>query len=147
MADPIIDPQRFSIVQAQLEDGGRLIAALKVQRWEVLKWAVALNLGLITAWVALRAPPSLVFTGLASGVALGAFVLIPHYNKRATGARRDIEHTFSLIEPVIKYAELGREETRKRYEKVSFFHDDAELLVFTLVLLGTVAAAYLITGR
>jgi hypothetical protein len=143
MPEPIIDPQRFQVIQAQIEDGRRLIATLKVQRWEVLKWAVALNVGLVTAWVALDRPPPFIFTGLALGVALAALLLILHYNKRAVGARKDLNHTFSLLEAVIKPEERRRE---GRPDNKRFFHDGWELLIFTLVLLGTVVVTYTVTA-
>ena len=42
----------FTALHACLEDNRRLIAAGKVQRWEVFKWAVAVIIALTTAAVA-----------------------------------------------------------------------------------------------
>ncbi|HEY7414919.1 MAG TPA: hypothetical protein VH593_06990 [Ktedonobacteraceae bacterium] len=150
MPDPIIDPQRFQVIQAQVEDGRRIIAALKIQRWEVLKWAVALNVGLVTAWIALKTDRTLTFTWLSAGVGVAAAILILHYNKRAAGARIDLDRSLALLKPVITHEELRRRKTfipQGFWDKLRlFFHDGWELLVFSGVLLGTVVVTYFVTG-
>jgi hypothetical protein len=150
MPEPVIDQQRFQVIQARVEDDRRLIAAVKIQRWDVLKWAVALNVGLVTAWVALGKQPSLIFTGLGAVVASAAIVLIFHYNKRAAGARTDLDRALALLAPIIKHEELMNRETFMRkgfYGKLRLlFHDGSELVIFTLVLIVTVAVTYFVTG-
>jgi hypothetical protein len=100
----------------------------------------------VTAWIALKTGPTIVFTGLGAGVALAALILILHYNKRATGARRDIGHVLLLLEPVIKLEERRPADTLKRFKKHSYFHDGWELVIFALVLLGTVVVTYFVTS-
>jgi hypothetical protein len=146
MPEPAIDQQRFQVVHSEIETRHKIIAALKVQRWEVLKWAVALNVGLVTAWVAIGKPPTLIFTILATGVAVGAIILIWHYNERARGARGDLLGMFKLLDPVIRYDELRAPRTAERIKKKSYFHDGWELFLFTAILLTTVVLTYLVTG-
>lgn len=69
----------FAHILSCLEDGRRLIAANKVQRWEVFKWAIAVNLTLASASVLIKKSPSLFVLG-AVGTALIAFVFIEHYH-------------------------------------------------------------------
>jgi hypothetical protein len=74
------------------QDQQRLIAAGKVQRWDVVKWTIAVNLALATASVGIGTAGAgiiiVVFTVL---VALGGWVLVRHYNRQVTGARRDAD--------------------------------------------------------
>lgn len=63
-----------------------LIAALKLQRWDVCKWTVTVNITLVAGSIALH-QAQWVFACSAVGVAiLGAF-LINAYNRRITGVR------------------------------------------------------------
>jgi hypothetical protein len=82
----------FAIASLLFQDQQRLIAAGKVQRWDVVKWTVAVNLALATASVGIGTAGAgiiiVVFTVL---VALGGWVLVRHYNRQVTGARRDAD--------------------------------------------------------
>jgi hypothetical protein len=82
----------FAIASLLFQDQQRLIAAGKVQRWDVVKWTIAVNLALATASVGIGTAGAgiiiVVFTVL---VALGGWVLVRHYNRRVTGARRDAD--------------------------------------------------------
>ena len=48
-----VNDKEFQVITAALDDCRKLIAAGKVQRWEVVKWGVAVNVGLATAAAAL----------------------------------------------------------------------------------------------
>jgi hypothetical protein len=82
----------FAIASLLFQDQQRLIAAGKVQRWDVVKWTIAVNLALATASVGIGTAGAgiiiVVFTVL---VALGGWVLVRHYNRQVTGARRDAD--------------------------------------------------------
>jgi hypothetical protein len=84
--------QDFAIASLLLQDQQRLIAAGNVQRWDVVKWTIAVNLALATASVGIGTAGAgimiVVFTVL---VALGGWVLVRHYNRRITGARGDAD--------------------------------------------------------
>jgi protein-S-isoprenylcysteine O-methyltransferase Ste14 len=43
------DEEELKVVYSALDDQRRLIAAGKVQRWDVVKWAVTVNVALATA--------------------------------------------------------------------------------------------------
>jgi hypothetical protein len=47
-------PEEFKFACSSLDDNRKLIAAGKSQRWEVIKWAVALNVGLATVSIAIN---------------------------------------------------------------------------------------------
>jgi hypothetical protein len=90
MADQVVDAQRFDYIKGALEDSRRLIAAAKVQRWEVLKWAVALNAAVAGA-AAIN--PSRFTAGwgcfAALSIAVVGWGLVLFLSLRARGARRD----------------------------------------------------------
>jgi hypothetical protein len=75
-----------SFALAVLEDSRALIAALKIQRWEVLKWTVTVNATLAAAATALK-DKTLTFLILAGFIAIIGIVLIAYYNFRATKIR------------------------------------------------------------
>jgi hypothetical protein len=86
----MIDPEEkeFQIAVGFLEDCRRQIAVYKVQRWDVVKWGVTVNLALA---VAAAAPALADFRPylllLSCGVAFASWRLIVHYNERMTGFR------------------------------------------------------------
>lgn len=79
-----------------LQDQQRLIAAGKVQRWDVAKWVVAVNLGLATASIGIGKSPSLFFLFSVLVAAAGGY-LVYHYNKRMSGARSDADATTNYL--------------------------------------------------
>jgi hypothetical protein len=72
-----------------LQDTQRIIAAGKVQRWEVLKWAVTVNLAFAAAGAATKigAWPLFGLFSFCVLVAITSMFLLNHYNNRITGAR------------------------------------------------------------
>lgn len=81
-------PGDFKIACISLEDCNRLIAAGKIQRWGVVKWAVTTNLALATASILLRAAHAGgLFAFFSILVAAAGGGLVYHYNRRMTGAR------------------------------------------------------------
>src|SRR6266436_3728035 len=82
-----VNDKEFQVITAALDDCRKLIAAGKVQRWDVFKWGVAVNIALATvaATPALRQNFSLFW--LAVAVAIASVLLVGHYNKRMSGAR------------------------------------------------------------
>ena len=77
-------PEDFKIACLYLEGSQRVVAAGKVQRWEVVKWAVTANFALATASVALRTGGLFFLFSVLVAMAGGA--LVYHYNRRMTGA-------------------------------------------------------------
>src|SRR5215831_12939814 len=90
--------EELKVIYSALDDQRRLIAAGKVQRWDVVKWGVTINVALAAATAAIpfegafdllgsAVPFSLIPFGLAVVVALVSRRLVLHYNRRTTGAR------------------------------------------------------------
>ena len=73
--------QDFAIASLLLQDQQRLIAAGNVQRWDVVKWTIAVNLALATASVSIgTAGAGIIIVVFAVLVALGGWLLVHHYN-------------------------------------------------------------------
>ena len=82
----------FAFASLLLQDQQRLLAAGQVQRWDVVKWTIAVNLALATASVSIgTAGAGIIIVVFAVLVALGGWVLVHHYNRRITGARGDAD--------------------------------------------------------
>jgi hypothetical protein len=79
------EDKEFQIAIGAVEDSRKLIAAGKVQRWDVVKWGVSVNLALTVA--SALADMRLTLLLLSSGVAYASWRLVIHYNRRMTGAR------------------------------------------------------------
>jgi hypothetical protein len=115
-----------------LDDYRAVIAAGKVQRWDVVKWAVALNLGLTTAAVALNGSQPLFFV-LSVGVAFVAVCLVFHYNRRMTGARQSATKLFDKVaEDCLDVREV--EKDPRQYTQKLFFYDRQELVFFVVII-------------
>ena len=82
--------EAFDVVLFVFSDTRELIAAGKVQRWDVLKWTVTVNIGLAAAAASLRQSyPNSGWAFFICAVATGALGLglILYYNRRMTRAR------------------------------------------------------------
>ena len=81
--------EELKVIYSALDDQRRLIAAGKVQRWDVVKWGVTVNVALATAAAVTKF--NVAFSSISFALAvLVAFVgwqLVSHYNDRVTGAR------------------------------------------------------------
>jgi hypothetical protein len=93
------DTIEFAVLASALDDNRRLIAAGKVQRWDVVKWGVTVNLALAALSASL--PTSLlrsfalfVLAGLASAAAA---YLVQYYNRRMTEARKNAVHLAEML--------------------------------------------------
>src|SRR5260221_2580513 len=80
--------KEFQVITAALDDCRRLIAAGKVQRWDVVKWGVAVNVALATATATATAaalahkPLGRPLFLLALAVAIASSLLVGHYTHR-----------------------------------------------------------------
>src|SRR5262245_37300162 len=107
MATPeSMNDREFQFASGSLDDHRKLIAAGKAQRWDVMKWAVAVNIGLATASVTLvnfsaidfKQGAARLILWFAVVVAAIALILIDHYTKRMTGARNDALHIYRYFQ-------------------------------------------------
>ena len=135
--------QDFAIASLLLQDQQRLIAAGKVQRWDVVKWTIAVNLALATASVSIGTNSAgiiiVVFTVL---VALGGGALVYHYNGRITGARRDADRVTAYFrEAGIDFSKIVP--VRSAIPQRSFLYDAEELSIFGSIIVLSILAALL----
>jgi hypothetical protein len=79
---PMTDSEQ-SFVLFLWEDNCKLVAAGKMQRWDVVKWVVSVNLALASA-SAISGKSQLAFCALAVIVAVLGAILVSHYNLRMT---------------------------------------------------------------
>ncbi len=95
-----MSPEEFQFATAAPEDNRKLIAAGKLQKWDVIKWAVTVNVALATAFIALLQHPGigkLWYCALAGLVAFVAFALMLHYNDRLMNTRNDAKATYDYL--------------------------------------------------
>jgi hypothetical protein len=90
------------IMMSRLDDDRRLIAAGKVQRWEIFKWTVALNLGLAAAFAYkenAREPlwPYLIFAAVVTAYGV---ILFWYINRRLTRTRTEGNALSAYLEKV-----------------------------------------------
>jgi hypothetical protein len=78
-----MNDREFYIVTSALDDNRKLIAAGKIQRWDVVKWGFTVNVALATVAAAFRTHYRAYF-GLAVAVAIASCYLVLHYNRRMT---------------------------------------------------------------
>jgi hypothetical protein len=91
-----LNERDFEYACGVIDDDRSLIAAGKTQRWEVLKWAVTVNVAIAALLSAHRgAGGALVF--LAFFIAAIGIALIQHYNSRMTAARDEADGILSLF--------------------------------------------------
>lgn len=137
MADPeggSTNDREFQVIASALDDCRRLIAAGKVQRWDVVKWGVAFNIGLGTVAVAWGHHVSLFWLGVA--VSIASLLLVGHYNKRITGARE----TATILTDRLKWFGINYDAIAhaKRTKAISYsageYYDWRELLIFSAIL-------------
>ena len=158
------DDREFQVTTSALDDCRRLIAAGKVQRWDVVKWGVTVNTALATFAASAHSIAPFLF---ALAVALAGQLLVWHYNKRMTGAR----NTATTLTNRLREFDIGYNnitgakapETNRFWDYLSRFkpagvysagegYDWQELLIFSATLwassvLSLVAYALSASGR
>jgi hypothetical protein len=135
--------EEFAVACATVEDGRRIIAAAKVQRWDVVKWTVGINVGLAAAAALFDRAPDRIFLFSCIVAAIGLFLLI-HYFVRLTNARNDALKTDRyLVDNGIDLAAM----MGKSLQTTDFniWYDRQELILFPLAILAsTIPAAALV---
>ena len=136
-----MDREQFETASSVLRDKQSLIAAGKVQRWEVVKWSVTVNVALATASTFVGARWAIVLICFAVA-ALGVF-LLHHYNQRMTGARRMAKNVIDkLRENNIDVDSWGGEPP---YQTELESYDKDELRLFVWIVCGSVVPAILVS--
>jgi hypothetical protein len=124
--------KEFQIACSALDDCRKLIAAGKVQRWEVVKWGVSVNLALATVSVPIG--PNWLLVAFSGFVAIASSVLVLHYNRRMTGARSStIDIAKWLKKNQIDYESIIGADLVHAYSK-GWKYDKEELIIFISIL-------------
>lgn len=99
------------IILTVWEDHCRLIAALKLQRWDITKWTVTINIGLAGAAAAIQSVEKVWFILFAITVFSIGIYLLYYYNDRITRVRKHTSDISELIKESIYDYEAGVGET------------------------------------
>ena len=141
----MIDPEEkeFAIAVGILEDSRKLIAAGKIQRWDVVKWGVSVNLALT---VAAAAPALADFRPylllLSAGVAAASWGLVLHYNRRMTRVRDQAVTVVSwLRHKGVDYDAITGQSTQDDYS-VGESYDLQEFFMFLAILVASPALVF-----
>ena len=136
----MIDPEEkeFQIAMGILEDCRRFIAAHKVQRWDVVKWGVSVNLALAVAAAApTLADFRLYLLLLSAGVAAASWGLVLHYNRRMTRIRDQAVTVVNWLRlNGVDYDAITGQSTQDDYS-VGESYDLQELAVFLAILVAS----------
>jgi len=114
-----------------LDDYRGVVAAGKVQRWDVLKWAVAVNLGFATASVVWDQKAPWLFFALTLAVVTAGIGLIFYYTLRMTRTR---ELMAKLADKLAEDCLDVRKVEKEQRDPKSFCYDKEELILFPTVI-------------
>jgi len=119
-----------------IDDYRRLIAAGKTHRWDVVKWAVTINVALAGASITLKHQQGrdvqMLFTSLALGVVFLSIGLLWEITSRMTATRNaSLAPERFLIEHGVAVAQITGEEPPKQYKPN---YDWQESLIYVWIL-------------
>jgi hypothetical protein len=137
------DDIRFAL--SVIDDNRRLIAAGKAYRWDVVKWAVTLNVALAGASIALRqqhVEVSVLFFFFAIGVAILAALLISEVTRRMTVTRNDgvAPEQYLIAHNIDVKGIIGKEPARE----FGPAHDKEELRFYIMIVFASIVPAGLV---
>jgi hypothetical protein len=137
---------RFAL--SVLDDHRRLIAAGKTHRWDIVKWAVTVNIALAGASVTLKHQDENA-TGLFFFLTLGVVVLcgwlLAEITRRMTAARNDsLEPEKYLSQHGIDVAKVTGKASPEPYE---MNYDKQEARRYSLILLASAVPAFVLWWR
>ena len=84
-----MNDREFDLARYFLEDNQKLIAAGKIQRWDIVKWGVTVNLALAAAAISLRRAGDLFFY-FSAFVAWLAWAMAVYHDSKITRARKNV---------------------------------------------------------
>jgi hypothetical protein len=136
--------RQFQFAYSSLDDDRKLIAVGKAQRWEVTKWAVALNIGLATAAVTIKSQSAACliagFCVLVAAMAIGLLLYITH---RMTGARNDALKIYAFMEKHdLPCDEISGKDTKTQR---TWKHDGGELALYIAILFLSCCPAFIVS--
>jgi len=105
-----ISREQLDVVLRLFDDRRALIAAGKVQRWEVVKWAVTANFALGAASAGIQKGLHGLFFVFSVVISIMAVALLWHYNSRVTQVRASQSSINAfLTDNVIDVSKVGSE--------------------------------------
>jgi len=140
-----MSPDEFSTAKFFLEDNARLIAAGKIQRWEVVKWAVAFDLALSAAAASESLNRAFLFA-LATAILGVAGLLLAHFNEKMTRCRGTIADVLMYLKE--HGVDVDSVVKKPMPDRKGRWYDDRELGLFAAVVIlawGTVLITALLT--
>jgi len=128
------DEIRFAL--GVLDDHRRLIAAGKTHRWDIVKWAVTVNIALAGASVALKQQDMNakgLFCLLAFVVVILSVSLMWEITRRMTATRNDsLEPATYLIKQKVDVVSVTGKQLPREYK---WYYDIEELAIYVAILL------------
>jgi hypothetical protein len=137
-----IKPEAFQLACLYLQDQQRYIAAGKVQRWEVMKWAVTVNLALAAASAATDASKWALF-GFCILVSITSIYLLYHYNHRITEVRKAADEIMDRL--LAEHPDIEKFVGHERYpteQDELKKHDKQEMTLFYYVIGFSILPAF-----
>jgi hypothetical protein len=130
-----LDDKEFQVASAVLEDCRRYIAAHKIQRWDVVKWGVSVNLALtVAAATPALSEIQLYLLVLSCGVAAASWLLVLHYNRRVTSVRNQAVAIIAWLKARgVDYDSIINQSTKDAYSAGEGY-DSQELILFVCIL-------------
>ena len=122
--------ENLDVIFHYSNDARALIAAGKIQRWEVVKWSVAVNVALAAASFASGKAQVFMFCA-AMAIAVFGLILLFHYNLRMTQARERLTNLYKHLSTVTDINEIGGATYDRKKERA---YDFTELLIFSLAI-------------
>lgn len=134
-------PENFQVVDSWVNDARARVAAGKLQRWDIVKWAITVNLALATASVGLQKSPRLFFI-FAVLMAAIAGALVWHVTLRMTRARGRLQAlTNYVVWHIFDVQTLLVEPAR---EKGAFNGETRELWLYAVALTLSVVPSLIV---
>jgi hypothetical protein len=137
-----IEDKEFKVAAEIIDDCRKYLAAGKVQRWDVMKWGVSVNLGLATASAAMSGT-GFYFLLLNCLISFAGWLLILHYNRRMTKIRETSVAVVAWMKSKgVDYEAISKIDSTMEYSAGQNY-DREELRLFALILAVSPAATLL----
>jgi hypothetical protein len=140
-----MNQHEFQFACGVIDDIRRLIAAGKTQRWDIVKWAVTINMALAAASIAVKqrnvnAEEPLFWFAVVTVVIAG--FLMWEVTRRMTATRNDsLLLEKYLRENNINLSAITGKSSPERYK---LYYDKGELTVYMLILIVSMLPALLV---
>ena len=125
------DREELNVVLHFSDDARNLIAAGKIQRWEVVKWSVTVNVALAATSGASGKGQFLIFC-VAVAITVFGLVLLFHYNSRMTKNRTTLRNLYKHFQDTVTDINKIAGATYDRHKNTAY--DSQELWIFCIAI-------------